>query len=483
MIHCQKEVFMVGFDPVFFRQMEELFHPESVAIVGVPRGMKMGKLFLVALKDQGFRGPIFPVNPEARKIEDMEAYPSVKAIPTKVDMAIVLVPAERALEVVRECGEKGVKAVVLFTAGFSETGTQAGLSAEKELVDLARKTGMRIIGPNCMGIYAPASGLSFFPELPREPGPIGMVTQSGSLGNILGRMARQKGLRFSKVVSIGNQCDLTASDFLHYMAYDGETQLVGMYLEGVRNGRAFLNALKAACVRKPVILWKVGLTPEGQRAARSHTASLGGSREIWEAVARQGGAVTVTGFEEFVDTLMGFAFLPKPPGPKTAIVSGPGGLAVSAAEACGREGLTLAELSPNTRKNLEKIVPPTGTSTRNPVDVGLTASFDMKIYVESARSVAEDPGVDAVVMIGMGISHEDNRRYAQAIIELRDRTKKPFLIVNIPGFDPEMGRPFLEAKVPFFESSERALRVYRLFWEDFQRRGSRLATSSCQIQD
>lgn len=469
---------MAGTISPLFRQIEEIFHPESVAIVGVPRGMKMGKLFLVALKDQGFRGSIFPVNPSIEDIDGMRVYPSVKDIPGRVDMAIVSVPAERALEVVRECAQKRVKVVVMFTAGFGETGTPAGMAAEMELKDLARQSGMRIIGPNCMGIYAPSSGLSFFPELPKEPGPIGMVSQSGSLGNILGRMAKQRGLRFSKVVSIGNQCDLTASEFLSYLALDGETGLIGIYLEGVRDGRTFFQALRTACERKPVILWKVGLTPEGQRAARSHTASMGGSEDIWGAVARQAGATRVNGFEEFVDTLMGFAFIPEPLGPRVAIISGPGGLAVSAAEACGKEGLILATLSRGTRKRLGEVLPSTGTSTANPVDVGLTASFDISIYVEGARLVAEDPAVDAIVMIGMGISQEDNRKYAEAIIELREKTKKPFLIVNIPGFDPEMGTPFLEAKVPFFESSERALRVYRLLWDDFSRRKSRSSTSS-----
>lgn len=454
-------------------QIEALFHPKSVAVVGVPRGMKMGKLFLIALRDQGFQGPIYPVHPEADEIDGLKAYPSVSAIPGEVELAILLVPHKRSLPVVRECAQKGVRGVVLFTAGYGETGTEEGRALEKELVEVARSSGMRIIGPNCMGIYAPGSGLSFFPELPKEPGPIGMISQSGSLGNILGRLAQQKGLRFSKVVSIGNQCDLTASDFLQYLGRDSQTELITVYLEGVKDGRAFLGALKAACEAKPVILWKVGLTPEGSRATMSHTGSLSGSREIWEGVVRQAGALTVEGFEPWVDALLGFTFVKEPPGPRVAIISGPGGLAVAAAEACGREGLGLARLSSQTRERLSNVVPPTGTSVANPVDVGLTASFDMRIYLESAKAVAQDPGVDTVLVIGMGFSVEANREYAQAMIRLKQELGKPFLMVNIPGFDQEMGRPFLDAGVPFFETAERAVRAYRLVWEDWslRRRG------------
>ncbi len=445
-------------------------------MVGVPRGMKMGKLFLLALRDQGFPGVIYPVNPEAGEIDGLRAYPSVAALPEPVDLAILLVPHDKSLGVLKECASRGVRGAILFTAGFGETGTREGMALEKGMAALARESGMRIIGPNCMGIYAPGSGLSFFPELPREAGPIGMISQSGSLGNILGRLAHQKGLRFSKVVSIGNQCDLTASDFMEYLALDPATGLITTYLEGVREGRVFLEVLRLACERKPVLLWKVGLTPEGARAAMSHTGSLAGSGEIWKAAAAQAGAVLVEGFEGWVDALMSFAFVQSPPGDRIAILSGPGGLAVAAAEACGREGLRLAGLGEATKKRLSQVLPPTGTSLMNPVDVGLTASFDMNIYVESARALARDPQVDVVLVIGMGFSAQANQEYAQAMIGLRQETGKPFLMVNIPGFDPDMGRAFLEAGVPFFETAERALKSYRLVWKDFLLRRLRRAS-------
>jgi acetyltransferase len=305
-------------------QMDALFHPRSVAVVGVPRGLKIGKNFLTALLEQGFPGHIYPVNPEAKEIEGLKAYPSVSAIPGPVDLAIVLVPSHRTLPVVKECGAKGVKGAVLFTAGFKETGTEEGESMEEELVQVARSYGMRLIGPNGMGLYCPKSGLSFFPQMSKEQGSVGIISHSGSLTNILGRMASQKGIRFSKVVSLGNECDLTTSDFLTYLGRDPETGLIGCYLEGIKDGPLFLEALKKASTNKPVILWKVGLTWEGSHAATSHTGALAGSREIWQGVVGQAGAIQVVGLEAWVDALMGFSLLTSQLGERMAIISGPG---------------------------------------------------------------------------------------------------------------------------------------------------------------
>ena len=312
-------------------QLDTLFNPKSVAVVGVPRGLKTGKLFLMALMDQGFPGLIYPVHPQAKEIDGLKAYPSVSDIPGQVDLAIILVPHDRTLSIVRECATKQVKGAVLFTAGYKETNTDEGKALEEELVNVARSAGMRLIGPNCMGLYSPKTGLSFFPELPRESGPVGIISHSGSLANILCHMAPEKGLRFSKAVSLGNECDLTSGDFLAYLGMDPDTRVIGAYLEGIKDGPLFLNALREASLEKPVILWKLGITPEGRRAAASHTGALAGSREIWEGVIRQGGAVPVVGFEAWVDALVGFSLLPSFLGERMAIISGPGGLAVSAA--------------------------------------------------------------------------------------------------------------------------------------------------------
>lgn len=457
----------------FVKQLDAMFNPDAVAIVGLPRGLKAGKLFLIALLDQKYPGRIYPVHPDAEEIDGLKAYRTVSAIPGPVDLAIILVPHRHALKAVKDCAAKGVKGAVLFTAGYGETGTAEGKKLEQELLQIARSAGMRLLGPNCMGIYCPKTGLSFFPELSRRSGPVGFISHSGSLANILGRIAHQKGLFFSKAISLGNECDLASADLLTYLGNDPDTGIIGAYLEGIRDGPAFLKALKAAALKKPVILWKVGLSAEGRQAAVSHTGALTGTKSIWEAVVRQGGAVGINGFEPLVDALMGFALLPSNLGDRIAILSGPGGLAVSAAEACGHQRLKLAQLSSRTRSALAAFIPPTGTSLANPVDVGLTASLEMDIYIDAARTLAADPGVDAVFIIGAGLTPEANEHYTASIIEVQKASQTPFVVINIPGFDPALAQRFCRAGIPFFESAERAFDVYAKIISDQRRRNRR----------
>lgn len=291
---------------------------------------------------------------------------------------------------------------------------------------------------------------------------MGIISHSGSVGNILARIAPQKGIRFSKVVSLGNECDLNCADFLLYLGGDPETDIVGAYLEGIKDGPLFLKALKKASHKKPVIVWKLGLTAEGQSASASHTGALAGSGEIWDSVVRQGGAIPVVGFEAWVDTLMGFYLLPHGVGDRLAIISGPGGLGVSAAEACGSAGLRLAKLSQQTLDALARIVPPLGTSLRNPIDVGLTASMEMDIYSGVARAAAADPGVDAVVVVGSGLTPETNQIYTESMIRARKESRKPFMMIKIPGFDPTLSQTFCQAGVPMFDTAERAMQSYAM---------------------
>ncbi len=443
-----------------FEELDELFRPRSVAIVGLPQGLKTGRLFLMALQDMGFAGPIYPVNPKAAEIDGLKCYPAVSAIEHPVDLAIVLVGHRFAPEVVRECAAKGVKAVVLFTAGYKETGTEAGRRIEAEMVETARAAGMRIFGPNCMGMYAPRTGLSFFPGLSREPGNLGLISHSGSLANILARLAETKGLAFSKAVSLGNEADLQCADFLQYFAEDPETRVIGGYIENIKSGTAFLDALKTAAAAKPVILWKVGLTPEGGRAASSHTGALAGSEKIWRGVMNQCGAIQVAGWDEWVDTMMAFYLLPFAPGRRVAIVTGAGGMAVAAAEAAGRQGLELAGFSSETTRELEKHLPPAGTSRANPVDLSLAAHMAPDLFIHAASAVAADPNVDAVVVIGSGLDETTNDHYVEAMIEARRKYGKVLLAVAIPGMPGEPGRVFCRAGIPFFETVEKAMAAY-----------------------
>ena len=441
-------------------QIDSLFNAKSVAIVGAPRGMKTGKIFLLALLDQKFKGKIYPVNPNAGEIDGIKAYPNIESIPGPVDLVIILVPSEQALPVVSACAQKGAKGAVLFTAGYRETGRPEGIEMEQAVLRAAREKGMRLVGPNGMGLHTTRTGLSFFPQLSTTPGPVGVISSSGSLTNILGRVAPDKGVYFSKMVSMGNACDLSASDFLAYFAGDPETDVIGAYIEGVKDGSLFLKSLRKASLEKPVILWKVGMTKEGSHAANSHTGALAGAEEIWRGALKQGGAVSVSGFEALLDALMAFSLIPSTRGDRMAIISGPGGLAVSAAEACGKAGLKLAELLPDTQSKLAHFIPPTGTSFKNPIDVGLLPAFDIDIYMETAKIAALDPGVDALVVIGAGLSPEINARYTAGFIDIKEKIQKPLLMVKIPGFDENFTMQFCNAGIPFFDSAERAMQAY-----------------------
>ncbi len=443
----------------------------SVAIVGLPRGMKTGKLFLMALQDMNFSGPIYPVNPFTEEIDGLKSYPDVASIPGQVDFAIILVPHDQAREVVEQCAQKGVKGAVLFTAGYKETGTEEGAQLEQDLASMARKAGMRLIGPNGMGLYCPEAGISFFPGLPTQAGHLALLSHSGSLANILCRMGPEKGLFFRLAVSLGNECDLSAGDFLEYCAQDPKTEVVAAYLEGVRDGKTFFKSLKAASAHKPVILWKMGLNPESSSAAASHTGSMAGSKAIWDAVVSQAQAVSVDGFEAWVDTMMGFTMLPQGLGNRVAIVSGPGGLAVSAAQACGNHGLALAHLSPQSQERLAAFVPQTGTSLKNPVDVGMTSSLDINLYIQAAQAMADDPNVDLVMMAAIGLSEETNEELTHALIKVQKDSQKPFAMVNIPGFESKFSQEFCKAGIPFFESAERAAATYARVWKWQKQRG------------
>jgi len=453
------------------RQIDALYHPESVAIVGVPRGLKTGRLFLMALQDQAFPGRIYPINPHIKETDGLDVYPDIASIPGKVDLAIVLVPSRHTLSVIKDCVQKGVKGAVLFTSGYGETGPE-GLKLQQEILRVARSGGVRLIGPNGMGLYAPESGLSFFPELSRQAGNAALVSHSGSLANILGRIGSGKGLYFNKAVSIGNECDLSCPDFINYFSQDPSVGVIGAYIEGVKDGPAFFEAIRNASLSKPVIIWKMGLNREGARAANSHTGALAGSADIWKAVARQAGILSVSGFEAFLDAMMAFSLLPDNVGRRMAIISGPGGLAVSAAEACSAAGLAMATLGTDTRAELANLMPPTGTSTANPIDVGLTASLDVDIYIESARRTAMDSGVDAVVVIGIGLEQETNERYTQGILDVQKTTHKPFIMVGIPGFGEDVISRFCNGGIPFFDSAERAMQTYALVcrYQEWRRR-------------
>jgi acyl-CoA synthetase (NDP forming) len=289
--------------------LEPLLHPRSIAVVGAS-GSGRGGGFVSPLVELGFRGPIYPVNPKYDEIMGMKAYPRVRDIPGPVDFVISSIPASQVLGLIADCAEKGVKLIHLFTARFSETGRQDAADLEQEILRQAKAGGIRLIGPNCMGVYIPEEGISFNNGMPKESGRVGLASQSGqAVGETVG-FAAQRGIRFSKAISYGNALDFNECDYLDYFAQDPNTEIILLYIEGVRDGPRFLRSLRRAAAVKPVIVVKGGRGEAGTRATASHTASLAGSREIWNAVVNQAGVVTAADLEEMVDIATAFYFLP-----------------------------------------------------------------------------------------------------------------------------------------------------------------------------
>ena len=385
--------------------IDYIFHPRAVAVVGVsppqwgPADVAAG--FLIALQDIKFEGPIYPVNPHHDEILGLKCYPSLLDIPGPVDHVIFSVPTKAVPQVFEECVAKGVRTIHFFTSGFTETGLSEGAELEQRLVARAREAGIRLIGPNCMGLYCPSTKIAVMPDSPVEPGPVGFLSQSGGNAGDVVFTAAPRGIRFSKVVSYGNAADLNEVDFLEYLTEDADTEIIIAYIEGVRDGRRFFDALRRASARKPVIILKGGRTEGGERAVFSHTASLAGSARVFDALLRQVGAVRVDSVDELVDLTVAFRFIEPPQGRGVAVVGPGGGFSVFAADEVNEAGLALPDLSPAVQEELRRFTPIAGTSVRNPVDTNIIMEFNK--LTDTLRIVASDPNVDVVVFhIGFG---------------------------------------------------------------------------------
>jgi len=441
--------------------MEAVFNPKSIAMVGVPEGMKMGRLFLMGLQSAGYRGTIYPVNPRVDTIDGLPVFKRAADIPGPVDLAVVLVPKKHLLGVIDELATKGTRAAVIFTAGFSELGEE-GTDEQHRLVEHAHACGIRLIGPNCMGVYSSEARISSFPSMPMDEGDTALVSGSGSLTSFIVLRGVSRGLYFSKAVSFGNAADLVPSDYFSYLATDTKTSVITAYIEGIPEGRRFFETLKDVTRIKPAVIWKAGLTAYGSASARSHTGALAGRPALWEAGLAQTGAVQAHDMDELLDAVMALKFIPPKTGNRVAILSGPGGFAVAAADELERSGLVLAELSPTTKVRIANIIPQTGTSVINPVDVGLSASVDFRLYTEPARVVMEDPGVDTLMIIGGTFSVESNQRFKEELVTAKQETGKNLIMVDVPEFyfaltEKDLGRHFVEEKIPTFPTSARAL--------------------------
>jgi acyl-CoA synthetase (NDP forming) len=326
----------------------------------------------------------------------LAVYPRVSAIPGPVDYVISSIPAQGILELIEDCGRKGVKGLHLFTARFSETGRKEAADLEQEILKQARKYGIRLIGPNCMGIYYPREGLAFNEGMPADPGKIGLISQSGQVVGEIVSFAGQQGVRFSKAISYGNALDFNECDYLDYFAQDQETEIILLYIEGVRDGRRFPESLRRAAVAKPVILVKGGRGRAGTRATFSHTASMAGSQDIWQALVKQAGALSARNLEDLVDLAVAFNFLSPIKGRNLAVLGGSGGSSVLAADQCEEAGLVVTPFPRDIREKLKKEGNPIWDWIGNPADFSI-AMEDHQTTSQIGKKMVEHPAFDVIM--------------------------------------------------------------------------------------
>jgi len=384
----------MAWDPDF----EVAFHPKTVAIVGASTKPAQGWLGLMGcIQEFGFPGRIYPINPNATEIGGLKAYPNLVSVPEPIDLVLISVPAPTVPKALEDCIASGNKNVHIFTAGFKETGEEEGNRLEKEIEEIAQKGVLRVVGPNCMGLYVPAARLTTWVPAPVESGPVAFVTQSGGHAGDYANHAAQFGIRFSKVISYGNALTLDSTDFLEYLADDAETRIITMYLEGVKDGGKLTRQVKEINQTKPVIILKGGLTESGAGAVASHTGSLAGAEAVWSAFFKQTGAIQVSSLEEMAEVTLAFLHLGPPQGRRVGIIGSGGGVSVGCADTCAGEGLEVPTLSAETRKELRRFIPPAGNSIRNPLDAEIVFG-DLSLLERTLDLVSADPLIDMLVI-------------------------------------------------------------------------------------
>jgi acetyltransferase len=374
------------------RAIERFYQPRTVALIGVSSSFGFGHGLPRFLRDQGWGDRIYPVNPNLEEIAGIRAYPSVRDVPEEIDLACIMVPAQFVEEVLRECVAKGVKAVIVMSAGFAETGPE-GKRRQDALAAIAREAGIRMIGPNCIGVVDVPNGFATVEILLQnmQPGNISIVAQSGVFGNVLLDETPALGIGIAKAATIGNRADLDETDFLSYYGEDPDTGVIVLYLESIKRGRDFLETVQRVSRKKPVLAYLGGQTEAGRKATSSHTGSMAGFRRMDKDVLRQAGVWIAENPVELLETAKVFSLCPLPKGKEALVVTASGSLGVMAADRIMEEGLALADLPSSRMSRLREMAPP-WMNLGNPLDVGPSGLFR-----EALNGVLAAPEVDAVI--------------------------------------------------------------------------------------
>ena len=413
---------------------KSVFLPQTIALIGKTGPAKGGSMFLNALVKQGYTGKVYVISTNGGPTGDYEPCGSIDALPGGIDYAILCVPSREVPDAVRGLAKKGIKAAHVFSSGFGDLETDEGRRLEAELARACRETGVRVIGPNCLGVFSPAVGVAFPPGIfPKGVGTVGMISQSGGTTQALAWCGAHYAYRINKAVSLGNTVDLSVEDFLEYMIGDREIEVIGLYLEGSADAARFIDLVRRGSAVKPIVVLKVGMSEAGAKAASSHTGIMAGSGRVWDAALRQAGAIRVSTFEEMVNTISAFTKRRGAVGRRVALVNRGGGEGVVAADVLPGMGLVVPPFAKETREKLASIIPSEGTGFVNPIDFSLVGGLP-GVFEKMLAIIDDDPVTDVIIyQHQIEFAHLFREGYNQylldAMVKFASGSKKTFIVV------------------------------------------------------
>jgi len=462
--------------------LERFFNPGSIAIIGASQDfMTISGQPLKHLQSHHYQGRLYPVNPRYQEVAGVKCYPALAALSETPDLVLILVNAARVADMLKQCGEKGVPYVIIFSSGFSEMGGE-GVKLQRQLAEIASRYEIGVIGPNCQGMMNVADGVFagfgsvFFTDY--EPGRVSMVSQSGGFGfSVMNLSSKDGGLPFRQMVTTGNEIGVSTLEFMDYFIRDPHTDIIAGYLEGAKDAwRLPEIGQKALAAGKPILMWKVGNTEQGQKAAASHTANLGGAMALYKAAFRQNGIIQVEDIQDVVDYGRAFRNGRLPQGNRLAIITISGGAGILMTDECIGRGMRLADLAPETVAKLREFVPSFG-SINNPVDVTAAIFNDLTLINRTLQTIVDDPGVDCIAMINASLQGEIANRIAAEIVAVAGKTGKPIYIAWSARdvMAPQAYAALEAARIPHYKSPVRCGRAMAAvsWYADAKRRNER----------
>jgi acetate---CoA ligase (ADP-forming) len=446
--------------------LERFFNPRSIAIIGASQDfITISGQPLKHLQSHHYKGKLYPVNPRYPEVAGVKCYPTLADLPETPDLVLILVNASRVADMLRQCGAKGVPYVIIFSSGFSEMGGE-GVKLQRQLEAIAREHDIGVIGPNCQGMMNVADGVFagfgsvFFTDY--EPGTVSMVSQSGGFGfSVMNLSSKDGGLPFRQMVTTGNEIGISTLEFMDYFIRDPKTTLIGAYLEGAKDAHRLPEiGRKALAAGKPILMWKVGNTEQGQKAAASHTANLGGAMALYQAAFKENGIIQVEDIQDLVDYGRAFRGARLPRGNRLAIITISGGAGILMTDECIARGMKMAQLAPETVASLKTFVPSFG-SLGNPVDVTAGIFNDLTLINRTLQAIIDDPGVDCVAMINASLQGEIAAKIASEIAAVASLTDKPIVLCWSARdvMAPEAYATLEAARIPHYKSPVRCGRA------------------------